>query len=443
MSWLNDHPDIRNIRCGASDLNGLARGKRIPRRFAQKLEDEGTRFPLSALSLDIWGEDIDDSPLVFETGDPDGVLLPTERGYVPMPWLPAPTALLPVWMHHEDGTPFAADPRHALAAVVARYHARGLTPVVATEMEFYLIDDSGKEIQQPRSPKSGKRRPGAEILSLRALDAFDGFFNDLYDACDLMDIPAEAAISEAGTGQFEVNLEHVNDALKAADDAWLFKMLVRGIARNHGMAASFMAKPYEDYAGNGLHTHFSVIDADGKNIFSDGGPKGTDTLRHAIAGCLNGIPELALIYAPHGNSFERLVPNAHAPTGICWAYENRTASVRVPGGSPAARRIEHRVAGGDVNPYLFLAAVLGSALTGIEDAQMPPDPITGNAYALDLPRIPATWADAIEAFDASPLARRIFDPMLVDTFLSVKRQEMQAFIELTPHEQLALYLDTV
>lgn len=443
MSWLEDHPEIRNLRCGAADLNGQARGKRVPRRFAEKLEKDGTRFPLSVLNLDIWGEDIDDSPLVFESGDADGLLLPTDRGYVPMPWLRAPSAILPLWAFHDDGTPFSGDPRHALASVLARYKDRGLTPVAATEMEFYLVDDSGKEIRQPKSPKSGKRRAGAEILSLRALDAFDEFFNELYDACDAMDIPAEAAISEGGVGQFEVNLEHVPDALKAADDAWLFKMLVRGLARNHGMAASFMAKPYEDYPGNGLHTHFSVLDADGNNVFANDSHEGTSLLQNAIAGCLAGIPDLTLIFAPHGNSYERLVPGAHAPTSICWAYDNRTASVRVPGGSFAARRIEHRLAGGDVNPYLFLAAVLGSALIGIEDGMTPPVPITGNAYDQKLPQVPGTWEDAINAFEHSALARRIFDPQLVDNLIRTKRQEMAHFAEMTPEEQIDHYLDLV
>ena len=443
MSWLDDHPEVRNVRCGAADLNGQARGKRVPRRFAAKLEEEGTRFPLSVLNLDIWGEDIDDSPLVFESGDADRVLLPTERGYVPMPWLSSPSAILPLWSFHEDGTPFDGDPRHALANVVAKYTALGLTPVVATEMEFYLIDDSGREIRQPKSPKSGKRRAGAEILSLRALDAFDKFFNDLYDACDAMGIPAEAAISEGGIGQFEVNLEHVPDALKAADDAWLFKMLVRGLARNHGMAASFMAKPYEDYAGNGLHTHFSVLDKDGDNVFANDTFEGSEILKQAIAGCLTGMPELALIFAPHGNSYERLVPGQHAPTSISWAYDNRTASIRVPGGSFKARRIEHRVAGGDVNPYLFLAAVLGSALIGIQDKMKAPDPITGSAYDQKLQQLPSTWADAISAFDRGPLSRRIFNTQLVDNLLRTKRQEMNHFKELTPEEQLDLYLDTV
>ena len=443
MSWLDDHPEVRNVRCGAVDLNGQARGKRVPRRFADKLEKEGTRFPFSILNLDIWGEDVEDSPLVFEAGDPDGVLLPTERGYVPMPWLQSPTALLPLWMYHEDGTPFEGDPRQALARVVDRYKARGLTPVVATEMEFYLVDDSGDGIRQPRSPRSGKRRPGAEILSLRALDAFDNFFNDLYDACEAMNIPAEAAISEVGMGQFEINLEHVPDALKAADDAWLFKMLVRGLARNHGMAASFMAKPYEEYAGSGLHTHFSVVDDHGNNLMANDTFEGSRLLHNAIAGCLKGIPDLALIFAPHGNSYERLVPESHAPTAVCWAYDNRTASVRVPGGSFKARRVEHRVAGGDVNPYLFLAAVLGSALIGIEDDLTPPKPIQGNAYEQDIVQIPDTWAAAIDAFEESPLVRRIFNDLLVDNLVMTKRQELHYFAELSEEEQLELYLDTV
>lgn len=441
--WLMAHPEVRTIRVAACDLNGQARGKRMPTRFASKIESEGTRFPFSVLNLDIWGEDIDDSPLVFDTGDPDGVLHPTERGFVPMPWLSAPTALLPLWMYHEDGRPFDGDPRHALARVIKRYADKGLTPVVATELEFYLIDDSTRQLRVPPSPRTGKRRPGADTLALRALDAFDIFFSDLYDACEAMDIPADTAISEAGLGQFEINLVHQPDALKAADDTWLFKMLVRGLARKHGFAASFMAKPYDDYAGNGMHTHFSVLDRDGNNIFSDGGPRGSDALHHAIGGCLNAIPGSSLLFAPHGNSYDRLVPENHAPTGICWAYENRTAAVRVPGGGAAARRIEHRVSGGDVNPYLMLAGVLGAALIGIEDAITPHPPITGNAYDQNLPQMPNTWGAAIDTFEGCPMMARIFPEGLIRNLVLTKRQEVKYYAELTPEEQVELYLDTV
>ncbi|MEO9651494.1 MAG: glutamine synthetase family protein [Roseobacter sp.] len=442
-NWLRKNPQVRTIRVAAADLNGQARGKRVPSRFADKVVEDGTRFPMSVLNLDIWGEDIDDSPLVYETGDRDGVLKPTDRGFMPMPWLDAPTALLPIWMFHEDGRPFDGDPRHALNAVLQRYKARGLTPVCAVELEFFLIDDSGRSLQVPPSPRSGKRRVAGEILSLRALDQFDTFFTDLYDACEEMDIPADTAISEAGLGQFEINLMHCDDALRAADDAWLFKMLVKGMARKHGFAASFMAKPYEDYAGSGLHVHFSVLDKNGNNVFDDGGENGTETLRHAVAGCMKAMPGSALVFAPHANSFDRMVPGSHAPTGISWAYENRTSAIRIPSGNPAARRIEHRVSGGDVNPYLMLSAVLGAAINGIEDAQEPPSPITGNAYAAELPQIPGDWKTAIDTFEKDPEIARIFPQDLIRNFVLTKRQEMRDMQDLTPAEQVSIYLDTV
>lgn len=443
-NWLRKHPQVRTIRVAAADLNGQARGKRIPARFADTVLKNGTRFPMSVLNLDIWGEDIDDSPLVFEQGDADGILRPTERGFMPMPWLEAPTALLPIWMFRDNGRPYEGDPRQALRLVVDRFRTRGLTPVVAMELEFFLIDDSGKTLQVPLSPRSGKRRKAAETLSIRALDAFDTFFTDLYDACEAMDIPADTAISETGLGQFEINLMHSDDALRAADDAWLFKMLVKGLARRHGFAASFMAKPYAEYSGNGLHTHFSLLDATGRNVFDNGGPEGTETLMQAIAGCLDGIHDSTLLFAPHANSYDRLVPGAHAPTAICWGYENRTVAIRVPSGAPAARRIEHRVAGGDVNPYLMLAAILGAALAGIEDAATPPPPVSGNAYAMaDLPQVPATWDAAIDAFEHSALIARIFPPELVRNYLLTKKQERHYIAELSPEERVELYLDTV
>lgn len=442
-SYLDDKPDIKTIRVAAADLNGQPRGKRIARRYAQKAWEDGTRFPFSVMNLDIWGEDIDDSPLVFESGDPDGLLLPTERGFVPMPWLSNPTALLPLWMFHEDGRPFAGDPRHALARVLDRYTALGLTPVVATELEFYIIDDRGPDLRVPPSPRSGKRRNQAEILALRQLDAFDQFFTEIYEACEAMDIPADTLISEAGPGQFEINMMHQANALKAADDAWLFKLLVKGVARKYGFAASFMAKPYEDYAGNGMHMHFSVLDKNGRNIFDNGRAEGSDALRHAVAGCLAGMAGAMLVFAPHASSYDRFVPGAHAPTALAWGYENRTTALRIPSGASTARRIEHRVAGGDVNPYLLVAAILGAALHGIEAQLTPPNPTHGNAYAAATDHLPITWGDAIKTFEACPMITQMFPPELVANYLATKRQEMAYMAELSCEEQMQLYLDTV
>ena len=443
MDWLRQHPDVRTIRVAAADLNGVARGKRLPARFADKVYEEGTKFPYSVLNLDIWGEDVENSPLVFEIGDPDGLLLPTERGFMPMPWLEAPTALLPLWMFHPDGTPYDGDPRQALARIVERYNAAGLFPVVATELEFYLIDDSGRQLRVPPSPRSGKRRTGGEVLSLRALDGFDTFFTQLYDFCEAMDIPADTAISEAGPGQFEINLVHQADPLKAADDAWFFKTMVKGLARRTGFAASFMAKPYDAFSGNGMHMHFSILDKDGKNIFNDGTNEGSDALRSAVAGCLRAMPGSTLVFAPHENSYDRLVPNAHAPTGIGWAYENRTAAIRIPASGQAARRIEHRVAGGDVNPYLSVAAILGAALNGIQDGLQAPPPFKGNAYDQKLAQLPGDWGAAIDTFAECPEMKRIFPQHLIDNYVMTKRQELHYITELSDEETVELYLDTV
>ncbi|MEM8824383.1 MAG: glutamine synthetase family protein [Pseudomonadota bacterium] len=443
VGWLHANPHIHSVRAAACDLNGQARGKRIPRRFAHKLEQEGTRFPLSVLNLDIWGEDIEGSPLLFDSGDADGLLKPTGRGFLPMPWLDTPTALLPLWMYTQDGLPFAGDPRHALAAVLQRYARHGLTPVVATEMEFYLIDDSTRQLRVPPSPRSGKRRPGAETLAMRQLDAFDGFFTQLYDAAEAMDIPANTAISEAGIGQFEIDLAHQPDALKAADDAWLFKLLLKGLARKHGFAASFMAKPYPDYSGNGMHVHFSILDRSDANIFDDGSPTGTQALGHAVAGLLAAARASTLIFAPHLNSYDRLVPEAHAPTGLAWGYENRTTAIRIPASPNAARRIEHRMSGGDANPYLLLAVILGAALAGIEDRLDPPEPVTGNAYAIDLPRIPDRWDEAIDRFETDAWTARLLPAALIENMVRTKRQELRDIEDLTEQERVDLYLDTV
>ena len=434
---------IRTFRVAAADLNGQMRGKRLPRSAFDKLDQGNPRLPLSVLNVDIWGADIKDSPLVFETGDADGVMMPTERGPVPMPWLETPSALVPMEMFSDQGIPFAGDPRHALQEVVDRYAAKGWTAICATEMEFTLIDDSGTAPEAPINPLTGRPIYNSAILSVRQLDAFDAYFTALYEACDEMGIPADTVISEVGVGQFEVNLVH-QEAMRAADDAWLFKALVKGLARKHGFAATFMAKPYHDDAGNGMHVHFSVLDRDGNNIFDDGGPQGTDKLRHAVGGCLAAMPASTLIFAPHGNSYDRLVPGAHAPVSAIWAYENRTAAIRIPGGAPVARRIEHRCAGGDINPYLMLATVLGAALIGIEDQMSPAEPISGNAYEITgVPRLETTWAAAIDRIESDPLMARILPGPLLQNLVMTKRQELAGFAEMPPERHWFSYLEAV
>ncbi|RKT30513.1 glutamate--putrescine ligase [Roseovarius halotolerans] len=436
---LADHPTIRVAAC---DLNGQMRGKRIPGAYALKLDAGAVRMPLSVLNVDIFGADIEGSPLVFDSGDADGVLYPTGRGPVPLPWLDAPQPLVPMAMHHEDGTPFEGDPRHALVGVLDRFGERGWQVIAATELEFTLVDDSGEALRHVRDPRSGRRLEAPGILSMAQMDAFDPFLTALYEACAAMGIPAQTATSEAGIGQFEVTLDH-QDALRAADDTWLFKTLIKGLAHRHGFSASFMAKPFSNDAGNGMHLHFSVLDGDGRNVFDDGGAKGTDTLRAAVAGCLAALPASTLVFAPHANSYARLVPGSHAPISAAWAYENRTAALRIPGGPPAARRIEHRAAGGDINPYLSFATILGAAITGVEEGMEPPDPITGNAYEHDLPRMASDWEAAIDRFEGDPLLATFLPRELIANLVMTKRQELRLMRDIAPEAQWKTYLETV
>ncbi|MGB7286552.1 MAG: glutamine synthetase family protein [Salaquimonas sp.] len=441
--WLSERPEIESIFTCVCDLNGTLRGKRVPVDQAEKIAEGGMRMPLSVLSVDVWGEDIENSELVFETGDSDGLCDFTGRDLLPITWLDRPTALAMLWMRKEDGTPFDGDPRRALGKIVDRYKAHGLTPVVATELEFYLCDPSDNRPQAPQSPVTGKRLDSDGALSLDELQHFDGFLNDVYDACAAQNIPADAAISENGAGQFEINLMHVDDPLRAADDAVLFKRLVRGVARKHGFAATFMAKPYGDRAGSGFHVHFSLLNEKGENVFDNAGEEGTPIMHSAVAGLLETMQEYSLTFGPHENSYRRLMPGAHAPTSIAWGYENRTAAVRIPGGSHKARRIEHRVAGADANPYLVLTSILGGALLGIENKLTPVRPITGDAYSMDLPHLPLDWASAIEAFEDGKHVPDIFSKRLQKMFVECKTQELKRFAREVTDFEYHSYLEVV
>ncbi|MEL6689715.1 MAG: glutamine synthetase family protein [Pseudomonadota bacterium] len=427
---------MTSARIAAVDLNGLLRGKRVP---AEKL-GKPIRMPFSALNVDIFGFDIDDSPLVFATGDADGTLLPSERDPVPLPWLEQSPLMQLSQMFLEDGTPFAGDPRHALARVLEAFGAKGWTPVCAVELEFYLVELDGA-LAAPVNPTTGRRLVNPQVLGLRQLDGFEAFFNAVEEGAAAMGIEASTITSESGLGQFEITLDPA-PAMKAADDALLMKELIKGMARNFGMSATFLAKPFAEDAGNGLHMHASVLDAAGKNIFDDGTDQGTPALRHAIAGALRAMPLCSAFFAPHVSSYARFVENAHAPTTTSWGYDNRTVALRVPSGPGKARRLEHRVAGGDVNPYLLFAAVLGAGLTGIEDALEPPTATEGNAYGASAPVMATSLAEATEAL-SDPLLARIFDPLLLDNLARTKRQDAAKCAQMSDSELVQALLETV
>ncbi len=443
LTWLNERPEIKNLRAAVCDLNGLMRGKLVPVGQVKKVLDGGMRMPLSVTSVDIWGNDIAGSTLVYETGDGDGILEWTGRAILPMEWLGQPSGLISLWLRDESGKPFSADPRRALANVLERYAALGLRPVVAIELEFYLLDASPTRPTTPKSPVTGKQLAANAVLSIDELDQFDGFFSDVYTACAEQGIPVDTAMAEGGIGQFEINLLHQDNALCAADEAILFKRVVKGMSRKHSLAATFMAKPYPEHAGNGFHVHFSLLNDRGENVFDDGGDRGSNILHYAVAGLLDAMAASTLIFAPHLNSYRRLQPHTHAPSCVCWGYENRHAAIRIPGGAPVARRIEHRVAGADANPYLVLAAILGAALIGIEEQRMPDQPVVGDHFPEQAEPLPNDWRTAISAFEKSKISSLIFSPLLCNLFVSCKKQEYATFARQMTDFEFTAYLETI
>lgn len=442
-AWLKAHPELEVMHVGVCDLNGIMRGKRLPIEQTRRVAEGGIRMPLSIVGVDVWGEDIVGSPLVYVGGDTDGLCLPTGRGALPINWSTRPSAMIPLWLFQENGEPFFGDPRQSLALIGRRYAELGLRPVVATELEFYLVDPDADSAVPPISPYTGKRLDSDAILSLDELEDFGEFFRDVYAQCMQQDVPADTAVAENGIGQFEINLLHTDDLLKAADDAVLFKRIVKGVARKHRLVATFMAKPYGARSGNGFHLHFNLNDSSGSNVFDDGTDQGSPVMHHAVAGVLRGMAESTLLFAPHFNSYRRLRPDMHAPNAIAWGYENRTTAIRIPGGNPKSRRIEHRVAGADANPYLVLAGVLGAALVGIQDELTPPKPSTGRAYSEKLPKLPADWASAVNAFEDGEMIPRIFEPTLQAMFVACKRQEIAGFASQVTDLEFSAYLEAV
>jgi len=442
--WLKNNPEIESLRAVFLDINGVMRGKRLRPDSLEKIIKGGIRMPLSTANVDIWGRDINDSPWVFESGDADGRCDWTQRGPLPINWTDRPAAMVPVTLADDDGAPFMGDARNALASLLARYQDLNIRPVTAFELEFYLVDPKAAIGDgTPANPLSGVPTIRDNVLSVDELNDYDALLGDIYQACEAQNVDVDAAISESGRAQFEVNLRHGDDALKVADDAVLFKIIAKGVARKHGLAASFMAKPFAERAGNGLHLHFSLIDQDGKNLFDNGDQAGSAMMHHALGGLLASMPSSMIFFAPHLNSYRRLAIEQHAPTSVCWGYENRTAAIRIPGGPPSGRRIEHRVAGCDTNPYLVMLAILGAALHGIEAKIDPAPPITASSYDLDLPQLPDSWQAAVAAFENDTSCDSFCPSILREMMILTKKQEMARFAaQITPLE-FASYLDQV
>lgn len=425
--FLAAHPEVQTFEVVLTDLNGILRGKWIPRAGMDKVMDGKLKMSLTSVSADIWGRDV--PILCRQTGDGDGVCVPLEQTIRILPWLKRPTAQLYLQLNTEDGTPWGYDPRVILQRVVKRFAEHGLTPVCAPELEFYLLLDKRLEDGTPQIPgtrANGNCTLGGQLYSTEVMQEQAELLHEIREACELMNLPLDGLVKELAASQFELNLEHVDDPLLAADNAQSLKQTIKAVARKHGYIASFMAKPFGDRDGNGYHTHVSLLDADGNNVFDDGTSRGSDTLRHAIAGLAQTMGDCMLIFAPHHNSYRRLQRGIHGPLFPTWGYENRYVALRIPNGEGAARRIEHRIAGADANPYLALAAILAGILHGIENKLTADEPVTGGPPDAE-PVLPGNWYEAQREFEHSEFIAEALGADFQQAFAAIKREEQMEF----------------
>ncbi len=427
------YPEIDAVQIFITDASGVARGKSVRVGELEAIFRDGRRVAGSILGLDITGEDVDATGLVWEVGDADGLCRPVPGTLLPSPWIAPPTGQLMLTMHDGTGAPAASDPRQALARVVARLAARGYTPVVACELEFYLLREARGRLEPAGGQRFGERAPIGSY-SLTRLDDLAPLFADVYAAAKAQGLPAETLMAEYAPGQFEITLHHRADALRAVDEAILFKRLLRGVAQRHGCVATFMAKPFAERAGSGLHVHVSLADESGGNAFAADEPAGTPLLRQAIGGLAATAAESFLVFAPNANSYRRYRSLSYAPVAPTWGINNRTVALRVPAGPPESRHIEHRIGGADANLYLAVATVLAGLEQGIARHLDPGAPLEGNAYARPGPRVfPATWHEAIERAAASEFLHDALGEGFIKVLLAIKRQECERFMaEVTP-----------
>ena len=430
QAFFAANPDIDAIDIIFTNMCGVPRGKRLRQHEVLAVYESGRFLPGSVLVVDITGRDCEETGLVWEDGDADRYVYPVPGTLVRAPWLGENAAQFLTSFYELDGTPNDLDPRHVLGRVIDMLADDGLTPVVAVELEFYLVDISQGRPIPARGIVTGHRSSDIQVYGLREMEDLKPFFDELYTACDAQGLPLESGISEYAPGQFEFTLRHKADALRATDDAIMYKRLVKGVAVKHGLEATFMAKPFAETAGSGMHLHISMNDAAGKNAFASEDPQGTPLLRHAIGGMKACLAESMTIFAPNANSFRRFKANSYAPVAATWGVNNRTVSLRIPAGSPQSRHVEHRICGADANPYLAVAAVLGAMVHGMRGQIDPGPAVIGNGYeaeGADI-RLPNHWAAAIEAFETSDLMKQYLGERFVKNYAIVKGVEMSRFM---------------
>jgi glutamine synthetase len=449
-SFLEAHPEIEAFDIVLTDANGVGRGKIIRRHELPGIYESGRHMPISILGLDITGEDVHETGLIWDSGDGDLRAWPIPGTLKPLFGTNPPRGQVLMSMYHLDGAPMTSDPRHALVRQIEALEAKGLHPAGAFELEFFLLAnerDADGRVQPASAVLDGRASGKTEVYSVDHLHGMEPLFSDIYAAAKAQGIPAETVISEYAPGQYELTLHYRKSILQAADDLVLLKRIVRAAARRHGVTACFMAKPIEKYAGSGMHLHVSMQNDEGKNVFAETKEgEWAPALLHALGGLASTMAESMLVFAPHANSWRRFVSQSYAPVAPTWGVNNRSVALRVPAGNIANRRIEHRPSGVDANPYLVAATVLAGIAKGLDEKLDPGPETTGNGYeaaASAENAIPSDWRTAIEAARASAFLKQALGEDLHRTFTEIKHAEYLRVARTVSELDYHLYLHEV
>ncbi len=444
VRFLEEHPETSHLDVLIIDLCGNAIGKRVPASAMPSVFDQGTPVCAAMQLVDVMGNTADPMGYGFSDGDPDAFARPVAGTLKPIPWLGGhKSQVLCEFAGARDGAPLWYEPRQVLKRVIKKFAGLDLRPRLAVELEFYLLDPQRDEGGAPRpaaSPRSGLPETSGKVLSLDKLDEFDAVLGEIERACQLQGIPTTSMISEYGAGQFEINLQHQDDPLLAADHAALLRRAVTGVCRSLGYDATFMSKPFAEESGSGMHIHVSLLDADGENVF-DAEQAGSDSmLARAVGGLQATMAEAMALFAPNLNVYRRFKPDEFTPVTTDWGDNNRSVAFRIPPSDAASRRIEHRVAGAEANPYLVVAAVLAGIHHGIAHGLDAGDKHAGNAGAEVDPELPLSLWQAIPALRNARLLPEYFGSDYLEIYADVKQAEFDAFMAAIHEREYAWYL---
>ncbi|RJE81576.1 glutamine synthetase family protein [Paracoccus sp. JM45] len=431
---------LDEVECIVADIAGVARGKAMPAsKFARQ---EQFYLPNSIFLQTITGEWADNPSGAFT--EPDMVMKPDYSTATAAPWTADWTIQVIHDAEDQQGNPMPIAPRNVLKRVVQLYKDKGWKPVVAPEMEFFLVArniDPNQPIIPPMG-RTGRRAAAKQAYSMSAVDEYGKVIDDIYDFAEAQGFEIDGILQEGGAGQVEINLNH-GDPVALADEIFFFKRLIREAALRHDCFATFMAKPIEGEPGSAMHIHHSITDLEtGKNIFSDAQGRETDAFMNFIAGMQRHLPAAIALLAPYVNSYRRYVPDFAAPINLEWGRDNRTTGLRVPISSPDARRIENRLAGMDCNPYLGIAASLACGYLGLLEAENPRSECLGDAYISQDDQLPYNLGDALDLMSDSQPMRQVLGDEFIDVYEAVKRNEYKEFLQvISPWEREHLLLN--